>query len=438
MNRIIKFFSPVIIVIAMLFILPVSASAVSGQEIVNYARQYIGCAYVRNTHGPSTFDCSGFVYYVFSHFGINLSLSSNDYFTNPGKFGTVVGTGSTANAKAGDLISWSGHVAIYTENGKCVEALNSRYGVTEAIAVNSHTNGMNYKVIRVNGIGAAAADTEAPTITNAKTTDITISSFKVRCSFSDNVGVAKAIVEVVGPKTTKSYVFNTPSADFVYTVNTSNFDGAGEYKVTITAYDEAGNKETFTLGKVTIAPHNHTFTSKVTTEATCTKAGVKTFTCSCGYSYTEAIPAKGHTPGSWAVTQTPTATKAGERTLFCAVCSEAIKKETLPKLGASSKNVYSVSISDISVLYKKTKTITPVINADSGADYKISFSSSDPSVASVDSNGTVKGLKKGTATITVTVIDQQGRTVTDTCSVTVKFSTMQTLIWMFALGFLWY
>lgn len=42
-------------------------------------------------------------------------------------------------------------------------------------------------------------------------------------------------------------------------------------------------------------PHTHSYTSEVTTAATCTTAGVKTYTCSCGDTYTEAIPATGHT-----------------------------------------------------------------------------------------------------------------------------------------------
>jgi hypothetical protein len=41
-------------------------------------------------------------------------------------------------------------------------------------------------------------------------------------------------------------------------------------------------------------PHTHSYTSSVTTEATCETAGVRTYTCSCGHSYTEAIPATGH------------------------------------------------------------------------------------------------------------------------------------------------
>lgn len=41
-------------------------------------------------------------------------------------------------------------------------------------------------------------------------------------------------------------------------------------------------------------PHTHSYTSAVTTAATCTTAGVRTYTCSCGESYTESIPATGH------------------------------------------------------------------------------------------------------------------------------------------------
>lgn len=40
--------------------------------------------------------------------------------------------------------------------------------------------------------------------------------------------------------------------------------------------------------------HEHSYTSTVTTAATCTTDGVRTYTCSCGDSYTEAIPATGH------------------------------------------------------------------------------------------------------------------------------------------------
>ncbi len=63
--------------------------------------------------------------------------------------------------------------------------------------------------------------------------------------------------------------------------------------------------------EITYEVHSHSYTSKVTTEPTCTTAGVMTYTCSCGSgSYTEPIPAKGHT---W-VDATCTAPKT------CSVC----------------------------------------------------------------------------------------------------------------------
>lgn len=40
--------------------------------------------------------------------------------------------------------------------------------------------------------------------------------------------------------------------------------------------------------------HTHSYTSSVTKNPTCTEEGVRTYTCSCGNSYVESIPAAGH------------------------------------------------------------------------------------------------------------------------------------------------
>ena len=127
-------------------------ASTSGYEIVSYARQYIGCQYKLGATGPKVFDCAGFVSYVYKHFGVDLPKNASAYFYNPTKYGTVVGKGSIANAQMGDVIAWEGHVAIYTEGDYCVEALGTKYGVCESVRVNRHTNGMNYKVIRINGV----------------------------------------------------------------------------------------------------------------------------------------------------------------------------------------------------------------------------------------------------------------------------------------------
>lgn len=43
-----------------------------------------------------------------------------------------------------------------------------------------------------------------------------------------------------------------------------------------------------------VPDHTHSYASSVTTEATCETAGVRTYACTCGHSYTQAIPATGH------------------------------------------------------------------------------------------------------------------------------------------------
>ena len=101
-------------------------------------------------------------------------------------------------------------------------------------------------------------------------------------------------------------------------------------------------------------------------------------------------------------------------------------------------NVNSVSVSDITLNYKKSATIKPTIKADDGAKYTVKYSSSNTKVATVDENGKVYAAKKGSATITCTVTDSNGNTVSDTCKVTVKYSFGQWLIKILLFGWIWY
>ena len=103
-----------------------------------------------------------------------------------------------------------------------------------------------------------------------------------------------------------------------------------------------------------------------------------------------------------------------------------------------SANVKSVSVSDITLNYKKSATIKPTIKADDGAKYTVEYSSSNTKVATVDNNGKVYGAKKGSATITCTVTDSNGNVATDTCKVTVGYSFGQWLIVIVLFGWIWY
>ena len=82
--------------------------------------------------------------------------------------------------------------------------------------------------------------------------------------------------------------------------------------------------------------HEHSYTSSVTRQPTCTQNGIRTYTCSCGDSYTEAIPVVGHTYSAQ-VTH-PTCTAQGYTTHTCTVCGHSYRDSYTSAKGHSFKD----------------------------------------------------------------------------------------------------
>ena len=162
-----------------------------------------------------------------------------------------------------------------------------------------------------------------------------------------------------------------------------------------------------------LACQTHSYDSgKVTTQATSSREGVKTYTCTvCGAAKTESIPrlaCQTHSYDSGKVTTQATSSREGVKTYTCTVCGAA-KTESIPRTNdtgasqTSGKSVPRTSFPSMSLSGVRGKSTRNSLNTNSTG--RVSYVSSDPSVAKVSSTGYVSFLKAGTATITATVAE---------------------------------
>jgi cell wall-associated NlpC family hydrolase len=124
-------------------------------KLISFAKTLKGIPYKYASTDPKVgFDCSGFITYVFNHFGITVPRTSVD-FTNEGEHVQLW------SSKPGDLIlftgtdstqRWVGHMGIITQTGDSIVFIHSTsgkaYGVTET-TLNPYYMGRFMKVIRV-------------------------------------------------------------------------------------------------------------------------------------------------------------------------------------------------------------------------------------------------------------------------------------------------
>jgi cell wall-associated NlpC family hydrolase len=124
-------------------------------DLVSFAETLIGTPYVYASSNPKVgFDCSGFITYVFNHFGISVPRSSID-FTGVGKEVLV------ANAKRGDIILFTGtnpaerfvgHMGIIVSNSDTLRFIHSTSGKAMSVTItplNKYYLNRYVKTIRV-------------------------------------------------------------------------------------------------------------------------------------------------------------------------------------------------------------------------------------------------------------------------------------------------
>ncbi len=100
-----------------------------GQQLVNYAYNFLGTPYVWGGTSTSGFDCSGFTQYVYAQMGYSIKRTAQQQYNNNGY--------EVFDLQLGDLVFFSNtysssgvtHVGIYIGDNQFIHAANSGSGV---------------------------------------------------------------------------------------------------------------------------------------------------------------------------------------------------------------------------------------------------------------------------------------------------------------------
>ena len=153
----------------------------------------------------------------------------------------------------------------------------------------------------------------------------------------------------------------------------------------------------------------------------------------CDYSWKTDYVAPGHIMGNWRTVTEPTYDEDGKKERPCTICGKAMMEKTVPKLIPVSKCVLPCNTLDLH--YKDSKALWVTVEPENASDPTVLYTSSDESVATVDSYGRVTGAGRGSCQITCTSQDGQASAV---CDVTVDYSFPQWLIVILLFGWIWY
>lgn len=163
-------------------------------SIIDFSITKLGSAYRSGGTGPSGFDCSGFMYYTFGHFGIQLGRSSRDQFLMGKKV-------EKEDIRRGDLVFWwrgkgyIGHVGMVTD-------VDSAHNFT---FIHSATHGKGVRYDKSTGNWYASTYAGARRIIDC---DCEGKAFLVNAE--KNTPIANNTTPSVEKDTTKKVVENTP------------------------------------------------------------------------------------------------------------------------------------------------------------------------------------------------------------------------------------
>ena len=129
-----------------------SSTSSSASKVISYAKSLLGKPYVWGAEGPSSFDCSGFTYYVFRN-AANITLPRTSALQST--YGTYV---SRSNLQPGDLVFFDtsgdndgnvSHVGIYIGNNEFIHCSSSKGEVVISKITSNYYSGAYVNARRV-------------------------------------------------------------------------------------------------------------------------------------------------------------------------------------------------------------------------------------------------------------------------------------------------
>ncbi len=249
----------------------------------------------------------------------------------------------------------------------------------------------------VTGVQAGNADITAALSSLSATKMIKVAAAVHEHSWDAGKVTTEATCTTDGVKTYTCSVCKTTKTETIKATGHKETEIRNAVEATCQQEGYTGDKVCKTCGTVlekgtTIVKKDHSWDAgKVTTEATCTTDGVKTYTCSvCKTTKTETIKATGHKMGEWKTVTAATTQKEGKQERTCTACDYKETK-SIPKLPVK-KGTFKVTPSKTAVTYNG-KAQKPSVTVYAG-NKKLS---SKYYTVSYRNNTAV-----GTATITVT------------------------------------
>ena len=249
----------------------------------------------------------------------------------------------------------------------------------------------------VTGVQAGNADITAALSSLSATKMIKVAAAVHEHSWDAGKVTTEATCTTDGVKTYTCSVCKTIKTETIKATGHKETEIRNAVEATCQQEGYTGDKVCKTCGATlekgtTIVKKDHSWDAgKVTTEATCTTDGVKTYTCSvCKTTKTETIKATGHKMGEWKTVTAATTQKEGKQERTCTACDYKETK-SIPKLPVK-KGTFKVTPSKTAVTYNG-KAQKPSVTVYAG-NKKLS---SKYYTVSYRNNTAV-----GTATITVT------------------------------------